>query len=194
MNKTLIINTHEPYSFSEGKLSQSLVDLMENELKNLGHEVRVTTVKEFDVEEEIAKHLWADNIIVQVPVNWMGVPWTYKRYTDIVYTAACDGRFVVDDGRTRDNPDLNYGTGGSLKNKKYMLSLTFNAPKSAFDKQDEFLFQGKSVDDLFFPVHMTFKFCAMEKIKTFSCFDVIKNPSIENDMKKLKKHINEVFA
>ena len=45
-----------------------------------------------------------------------------------------------------------------LLEKKYMLSLTFNAPKEAFNNVNEYLFQGKNVDDLFFPMHMNFRF------------------------------------
>jgi modulator of drug activity B len=39
-----------------------------------------------------------------------------------------------------------------------MLSLTFNAPKEAFDGPDQYLFQGRSVDDLLLPMHMNFRF------------------------------------
>ena len=62
-----------------------------------------------------------------------------------------------------------------------MLSLTFNAPKEAFDDPKEYLFQGKSLDDLWLPMHMNFRFFGMKALPTFVCYDVVKNSHIEND-------------
>ena len=87
-----------------------------------------------------------------------------------------------------------YGSGGTLAGKKYLLSLTFNAPKEAFDDADQYLFQGKSVDDLFFPMHMNFRFFGMEPMETFACHDVMKNPDIENDFARFDAHLNKHFA
>jgi modulator of drug activity B len=42
-------------------------------------------------------------------------------------------------------------------------------PRDAFDDPDQHLFQGRSVDDLLFPMHMNFRFFGMEPIKTFVC-------------------------
>ena len=57
---------------------------------------------------------------------------------------------------TRSDPGSQYGAGGTLEGKKYMLSLTFNAPREAFDDPNQYLFQGKGVDDLFFPIACQF--------------------------------------
>ena len=74
-----------------------------------------------------------------------------------------------------------------------MLSLTFNAPKQAFDNPSEYLFQGKSVDDLMFPMHMNFRFFGIEALPTFTCFDVMKNPNIEDDFTRFEHHLNTHF-
>ncbi|WP_332457946.1 modulator protein [Neisseria weixii] len=74
-----------------------------------------------------------------------------------------------------------------------MLSATFNAPENAFGNPDEYLFQGKGLDDLFFPVHCNFRFFAMEKLPTFACFDVVKNPQIGRDLKDFEEHIRRYF-
>jgi modulator of drug activity B len=74
-----------------------------------------------------------------------------------------------------------------------MLSLTFNAPKNAFDDPDQYLFRGRSVDDLFFPMHMNFRFFAMQPLDTFVCYDVLKNPDIENDLVRFEAHLNKHF-
>jgi modulator of drug activity B len=143
--------------------------------------------------EEVEKHLWADVVIVQMPVYWMGAPWAFKKYVDEVYSKGTSGQFCHGDGRSTMKPKENYGGGGLLQSKKYMLSLTFNAPKEAFENPDEYLFQGKSVDDLFFPQHMCFRFFGMNKISTFVCHDVMKNSEIESDLMRLEKHIDQHF-
>jgi modulator of drug activity B len=194
MSNVLIINTHHYYPFAEGKLNQTLVDKATEVLSEKGHEIRtVQADQDFNVEEQLENHQWADIILLQSPVNWMGVPWTFKKYMDEVYTAGMAGELCNGDGRSADSPKKNYGAGGTLNDKKYMLSLTFNAPQEAFDDESEYLFQGKSVDDLWFPMHMNFRFFGMEALPTFSCYDVMKNPQIENDLERFSKHLNENF-
>ena len=135
----------------------------------------------------------ADIVLLQTPVNWMGVPWTFKKYMDEVYTAGMGGQLCDGDGRNREAPEKQYGSGGTLVGKKYMLSLTFNAPKESFDDTGQFLFQGKGVDDLLFPMHMNFRFFGMEPLPTFACFDVMKNAEVENDFKRFAAHLGENF-
>ena len=194
MQKIFIINAHEPSPFSEGKLNASLVEKAKLQLEAAGKEVRVTNSHEaYDIQEEVAKHQWADAVLLQSPVNWMGVSWRFKKYMDEVYSAGMGGELCNRDGRTSEAPKKNYGGGGTLNGKKYMLSLTFNAPEEAFNDPEEYLFQGKSVDDLWFPMHMNFRFFAMESLPTFVCYDVMKNPDIANDFKRFEAHINEHF-
>ena len=187
-----IINAHQ--HFTEGRLNQSLVEKMTSHFAEKGYQVKTTSMEEaYDIEEELEKHRWADAIIIQSPVNWMGFPWSFKKYMDEVYTAGTSGELCNGDGRTSKDPKRNYGSGGALKGKKYMLSLTFNAPVEAFDVPGEYLFQGKSIDDLFYPAHMNFRFFGMQPIKTFACHDVIKNPEIEKDFIRLENHLNDQF-
>ncbi|MTH98811.1 NAD(P)H-dependent oxidoreductase [Roseibium sp. RKSG952] len=195
MANVFILNGHHPYSFSEGKLNASLVARMKVFFENRGDTVRVTeTAKDYDIETEIGNHLWADIVIMQFPVNWMGVPWSFKKYQDLVWTAGIDGRLCEGDGRSAGAPKENYGAGGKLKGTKYMLSLTYNAPKEAFDDPKEFLFEGASVDDLMFPLHMNARFFAMEKLPTFAAYDVMKNADVESDFKRFDAHLNFVFG
>lgn len=194
MNKALIINAHQEYTFSKGELNATLASNAKAVLEGKGYEVKTTTMKdEINVADEVDKHLWADVVIVQGPVNWMGFPWSFKKYMDEVYSAGMMGQLCDGDGRHSNAPKANYGNGGKLKDTKYMLSVTFNAPEEAFNNSEEYLFQGKSVDDLFFPQHMNFRFFGMQTLPTFACYDVMKNPQIENDLNRFKKHIQEVF-
>ena len=202
MSNILIINGHEYYPFSEGKLNATLVENAANFFTAKGHQTRVITMpaslktqagmSEQEVASELAHHSWADLVILQTPINWMGVTWSFKRYMDTVYTAGMGGDLCLGDGRNETQPKLNYGTGGRLTNTQYMMSVTFNAPAEAFDQDSEF-FAGRSVDDLLFPMHMNFKFFGMQGLPTFSCFDVMKNADIAGDLRRFEQHLQQHF-
>ncbi|OZV68715.1 flavodoxin [Winogradskyella aurantia] len=195
MKKALIINAHQEYPFAKGELNHEIAKRIGEHLKNVGYEIKTTTMKDdWDADEEVDKHTWADVVILQSPTNWMGLPWSFKKYMDEVYTAGMFGKMSQNDGRTAESPKKNYGSGGLMQDTQYMLSLTFNAPEESFNDEKEFLFAGKSVDDLYFPQHMNFKFFGMKPIPTFACFDVMKNPNIESDFKRLQKHLEENFG
>jgi modulator of drug activity B len=120
----------------------------------------------------------------------MATPWSFKKYQDYVYSFGMDGRLCAGDGRTRQDASKQYGTGGTLQGKKYMLSLTFNAPEEAFNDPNQVFFAGKSVDDLFLPTHLNFKFFGMKALPTFAAYDVMKNPTIEDDFARFDNHIS----
>ena len=195
MSKILILNGAQPYPFAPGGLNATLANRAKEQLEAQGHEVRVTTVAEgYDVEAEVASHQWADTVILQFPVNWMGVPWVFKKYMDEVYTAGMDGRMCNGDGRSPEAPKVNYGLGGTLAETRYMISATFNAPREAFNIAAEQFFGGMSVDDLMRPVHLSAKFFGMKPLPTFGAFDVMKNPDIEADFARFDAHLDTVFG
>lgn len=196
MKKILIINAHQKYEgFAPGKLNQSLVDIMKEELETKGCEVKLTIIEEgYDINEEVEKHTWADIIITQSPVYWFAAPWIYKKYIDEIFTTSLvQQSLLVDDGRTRKDPSKQYGTGGKMHGKKYMLSLTWNAPKEAFDNKAQILFQGKTAEEVFVSNTAVYKFCGTEILPSFSCYDVLKNPDIEAEFKRMKAHLNKIL-
>ena len=194
MKNVFIINAHEPWPFSEGKLNRTIVKKAIENLKDKGYNIQTTTMQDdYDVDKEIEKHMWADAVILQTPCNWMGVPWTFKKYMDEVYSAGMDGRLCDGDGRTRKDTSRQYGSGGTLKGKKYMLSITYNAPLEAFDDPDQTFFGGRGVDDLFWPMHLNFKFFGMTPLSTFACHDVLKNPDVDNDFVRFEDHLDQLF-
>jgi modulator of drug activity B len=138
---------------------------------------------------------WADVIITQSPIYWFGTPWIHKKYIDEIFTTGLvQQSMIVDDGRTRQDPERQYGTGGKMDGKKYMLSLTWNAPAEAFCNEDQVMFEGKGVDDVFVATTGAYKFCGAQVLPSFSCYDVVKDPHIENDMERLKQHLSDVFS
>jgi len=177
--------------FSKGKLNASMCEVAEQVFQSQGCEVKYTKIADgnYKVEDELEKYQWADFILFQSPTNWMGLPWEGKKWADEVWTPAMGGQLCQGDGRHKDTPEDGYGTGGTLNGKPYMLSLTFNAPKGSFDRPGEYLFQGKSVDDLWFPFHCNCRFFDMKTLPTFATFDVLKNPKIEEDKTRFKKHL-----
>ena len=196
MKKILIINTHQKYEgAAEGKLNQTMVEVMKEELEVKDCEVKITNVeKGYDVNEEVDKHIWADVIITQSPVYWFGSPWIHKKYIDEVFTAGLfQQRLVVDDGRTRKDPNKQYGTGGKMQGKKHMLSLTWNAPKEVFGDKDQNLFEGKTVDEVFIANTSVYKFCGAENLPSFSCHDVMKNADVKGDTERIKAHLKKIF-
>ena len=87
MKKILVINGHQYYPFAEGKLNSSLIERVTQIMEEQEYEIKYTvSEKGYDVEEELEKWLWADVVILQTPLNWMGVTWSFKKYLDEVKT------------------------------------------------------------------------------------------------------------
>ena len=196
MKNILIINAHQFYEgISTGKLNNSVAEVIQQEMEKRGFNVKQTYIEQgYDINEEVEKHLWADVLITQSPVYWFGAPWIYKKYLDEVFTAGMmQGTFLDGDGRTRSDPGKQYGTGGKMQGKQHMLSLTWNAPKEAFDDHDQILLEGKSVDDVMTCYTASYKFCGAEVLPSFSCFDVLKNPDIDGDLARLKQQLAKAF-
>ncbi len=188
MTKVLILNGGKTFAHSKGQLNETLVTVAEQHLRSLNHEVKVTHIDQgYDIETEIEKWVWADVVIQQTPAWWMGVPWIVKKYIDDVFTLG-HGRLYESDGRSRHNAEQKYGSGGLLQGKKYLLSVTWNAPEEAFTDSQQF-FEGKGVDGVYFPMHKAHQFLGMSPLNTFMCNDVIKNPDIDNDISRFKAHL-----
>ena len=121
----------------------------------------------------------------------MGVSWSFKKYIDEVFSMGMMGELSDGDGRSKLAPKKNYGLGGKL-NGKYMISVTANAPKEAFNNPKE-VFNGISEDDLLLPMHLNFKWFGLKPLPTFMAYDVMKNPDIENDFIRFDNHLQQHF-
>lgn len=195
MANIYLINGANPSEYSKGALNAAMVAQAHSLAEQAGHQVRVCTVADgYSVEQALQDHLWADLLLLQFPVHWMGVPWNLKKFMDEVYTAGLGGQLCHGDGRQADQPKQGYGTGGVLQQKRYMLSVTFNAPAEAFNDKRQWFFAGGSVDDLLWPQHLNFKFFGMQARPTFSAHDVIKNPQTSVDLERFAQHFSGVLA
>lgn len=192
----LLINTHLSYpNWSEGKLSDEFHQVAKDFFTSQSIEILETKVEDgYIPEQEVEKHIDADIIILQTPANWFGAPWIYKKYVDEVFNSGLNSqKFLTGDGRTRTDPTKQYGTGGKLQGRKFMICATWNAPEEAFDNSSQELLQGKSTSDLFLNITSNYRFCGCEIASGYNCFDIFKNENIAKDLENYPAHLKRVF-
>ncbi|GKW08248.1 NAD(P)H-dependent oxidoreductase [Pectobacterium carotovorum] len=193
MQNILLINAGKSFAHSKGELNHTLTDAAASFLRDKGHDVRVTVVDNgYDIEQEIQNYLWADTIIYQMPGWWMDTPWILKKYIDEVFTAG-HGSLYASDGRSRSDVSKKYGSGGLLQGRKYMLSLTWNAPLEAFEDPEQF-FHGAGVDGVYLPFHKANQFIGLSPLPTFICNDVMKAPDVPTYLANYRQHLDEHFS
>ena len=190
--KVLILNGHQYYDVvARGELTQAYINKANDFFLKNGFEVKHTTIeKGYDKEEECEKFEWADYVLFQYPVYWMSLPWIAKKYLDETFT---QGRHYSSDGRSRSDASKLYGSGGLLTGKKYMLSLTYNCPESAFDNKNS-LFDGLSLDEAQVAVHKTFQFCGLKPLETYAVHDIFKGDlDLNAELEKFEKVLTKNF-
>ncbi|NHN87921.1 NAD(P)H-dependent oxidoreductase [Acetobacter conturbans] len=193
MTNVLLLNGGKAFAHSHGRLNDTLQAVAVRTLADLGFDSRQTKIDDgYDVEKEVENFLWADIVIWQMPGWWMGAPWTVKKYMDEVFTAG-HGKLYTSDGRSRAHPERKYGSGGLLHGKRYMLSVTWNAPDEAFLDPAQF-FEGKGVDAVYFPFHKANQFLALAELPTFLASDVMKAPNVEATLVRYRQHLTDVLA
>lgn len=191
----LIVNGHQRYEGNaEGKLTQMIVEAQSEFFLKNGFELKHSIVEsKYNVQEEVEKFDWADYIVFQHPVFWMGVPWITKKYIDEVFSAGGGSVTFVNDGRSKDDPLKKYGSGGLMQEKKYMLSLTYNCPESEFNNKDGF-FDGLSLDEANVATHKTFQFCGAKPLQSYAMHDVFKGDlDVAKEIEKLNKILSKNF-
>ncbi|MFD1178371.1 NAD(P)H-dependent oxidoreductase [Paenibacillus puldeungensis] len=180
MKNILIINGHQKYDSSEGRLNQTLMDTMVGFLSEK-NQVKTSILQQgYNVAEEQQKFIWADMVIYQTPIYWFSVPGLLKTYMDQVYAY---GLFFKGSDQ--------YGKGGLLTGKKYMFSVTWNAPEKAFNDRAQF-FRGADLEEAIRHLHRAQEFIGLQPVKSFACYDVVKNPQIDTFTSALIAHLEEV--
>ncbi|KGX92354.1 flavodoxin [Pontibacillus halophilus JSM 076056 = DSM 19796] len=181
MRNILIINGHQYYPFAKGQLNKTLFDEIVSNIEG-SYKVQTTVIDDgYDVKEEQEKFKWADAIIMQTPLYWFSLPGATKTYFDLVYEY---GVFF--------GGESEYGNGGLMTGKKFMISTTWNAPEYAFNDESKF-FQGKTLDEALDHLHNMNKYVGMEPMKSFGAHDVIANPDVEKYVTELRQHLKEQF-
>ena len=192
-----IINGGQTFAHSGGMFNNTLTGWTVEVMKEKGFAYRVTNINDaFDPMAEVENFKWADVIIYHTPIWWFQLPNGMKRYIDEVFTAGHDNGIYRNDGRSRKNPDVNYGTGGLMQGKRYMVTTSWNAPQTAFTLEGEF-FDRRTVDEgVLFGFHKMNQFVGMTRIEGFHFHDLEKNATpqrIAEYHKAYVAHINQVI-
>lgn len=195
MKKVLVINGAQRFGHSGGLYNRTITENTVKVLEGFGNvDIKITHVDEgYDHDEEVQKFVWADYIIYHTPIWWFQLPNGLKKYIDEVFTAGHAKGIYLNDGRSSAQPDINYGTGGMLGGRKYLVTTSWNAPSTAFTLPGEF-FNEMNVDDgPLFGFHRMNAFVSMEKLESFHFYDVEKNAAVERDMQRYREHLRSVF-
>ena len=196
MKKIFIINGGHPFAHSGGRFNETLFNTTISHFTSQeGYTVKSTGVGEnYDAKEEVEKYKWADLIIYHTPIWWFQLPFGFKKYIDEVFTEGHQNGIYNSDGRSRKNPAINYGTGGLLKGKKYILTTSWNAPKEAFTLEGEFFGQTSVDDGVMFGFHRMNAFAGLERLSTHHFHDIEKNVDVPAELKNyinfLKESVN----
>ncbi len=193
----LIVNAHLTYpNWSEGALNRALADEAAAHLRARGHAVHITTVEEpYDAEQEVQRHLDADLVMLQTPINWFGAPWIHKKYVDEVFNAGLHSRKLVEgDGRTRSDPTRQYGMGGRMQGRGFFVSATWNAPATIFGDRDGYLLGGKGVDDVLLGISSAYRFSGYEILDHYGVYDIFKDGDVEAGIRGIGAHLDAQLA
>lgn len=192
-----IINGGQKFAHSGGEFNNTLSNWTANFLRENDIDFRMTNINDdFDPYVEAENFKWADIIIYHFPVWWFQVPNRLKLYIDDVFTAGHNNGIYANDGRSRKNPAINYGKGGLMYGKKYMVTSSWNAPDTAFTLEGEFFEQRNIDDSVLFGFHKMNEFTGMTRIDGFHFHDLEKNATperIENYKIEYQHHLENVF-
>lgn len=195
MTKIFIINGGQKFGHSGGKFNETIFQETQDFFKNKSNfEIKTTDInKEYNPSEEVDKFVWADVIVYHTPIWWFQLPHGFKKYIDVVFTEGHAKGIYHSDGRSSKNPAINYGTGGMLHGKKYLLTTSWNAPKEAFTLPGEF-FNERSVDDgPLFGFHRMNAFTGMTALESMHFHDIEKNADVPRDLELYKVHLTQLF-
>jgi len=195
MKNILIINAGQHFGHSGGRYNDTVAEVTLGFLKENGFRIRQTNIASgYQPDEEVEKFVWADVIIYHTPIWWFQLPHAFKQYIDEVFTAGHRKGIYNSDGRSSENPEINYGTGGMLHGRHYLVTTSWNAPKTAFTLPGEF-FGERSVDDgPLFGFHRMNAFTGMKPMSSYHFHDVEKNADLVRDMADYRAHLEATFT
>jgi modulator of drug activity B len=193
--KIFVINGGQKFGHSGGRFNKTISDAtVEFFSAHPDFEIKLTDInKAYDAAQEVENYVWADVVIYHTPIWWFHVPHGLKKYIDVVFTEGYQKGIYHSDGRSSINPAVNYGTGGMLHGRQYMVTSSWNAPATAFTIPGEF-FNEHSVDDgILFGFHRMNAFTGMQPLQSIHFHDVEKNADIPTDLQRYTNHLDKLF-
>lgn len=196
MKNIFIINGGQVFGHSGGQFNKTITEKTYSFFQEQsGFEVRVTDINDdYNVEAQVENYKWADVVIYHTPIWWFQVPHEFKKFIDVVFTAGHQKGIYTSDGRSSANPAINYGTGGMLQGKQYLLTTSWNAPQEAFTLPGEFFNQTSVDEGVMFGFHRMNAFTGMTPLQGIHFHDVEKNADVLNDMKRYEAHLTALFV
>lgn len=196
MTNVFVINGGHRFAHSPGRFNETLLAATKQFFDANGddYQVQATQVgQNYDLDTEVEKYKWADVVIYHTPIWWFQLPFGFKTYIDKVFTAGHQNGMYQSDGRSRSNPAINYGTGGSLQGKKYIVTTSWNAPAEAFTLEGEF-FEQKSVDEgVLFGFHKMNAFIGMDFLNSIHFHDIEKNADVPKELARYQAFLAANF-
>ncbi|WP_184545153.1 NAD(P)H-dependent oxidoreductase [Mucilaginibacter sp. FT3.2] len=195
MKNIFVINGGQIFAHSGGRFNKTLLDTTVNYFAGKDEfEIHSTDINNaYDPKQEAENYKWADVIIYHTPIWWFQLPNGFKKYIDDVFTAGYNNGIYRSDGRTAENPTINYGTGGLMHGKKYMLTTSWNAPAEAFTLPGEFFNQHSVDEGPLFGFHRMNAFTGMQPLESIHFYDVMKNANIAANLQSYQEHLNKLF-
>lgn len=193
-----IINGGQVFAHSGGYFNKILSQWTSGFLAEKGINYRLTNINDpYNPAEEVENYKWADTIIYHTPIWWFQLPYGFKQYIDEVFTAGHQNGMYASDGRSRQNPAINYGKGGLMQGKKYFVTSSWNAPDTAFTLPGEFFDQHSVDEGVLFGFHKMNQFTGMDRLEGFHFHDVEKNGTperFENYRLAYLQHLETIFS
>jgi modulator of drug activity B len=195
MTRVFIINAGQRFGHSGGRFNEALAAATADFFTSMpGFEVKTTNINyPYNPDEEVQKYTWADLVIYHTPIWWFQLPHAFKQYIDVVFTAGHAKGIYRSDGRSSSNPAINYGTGGMLQGKKYMVTTSWNAPREAFTLPGEFFGETPVDEGVLFGFHRMNAFTGMEPLPGIHFHDVEKNADVPRDLRAYRAHLEKIF-
>ncbi len=161
--KILIVTAGYSLFDAKGQLNGFLAYLTDKNLTAKGHKVKFSDVtKDWEVQREVDKLLWANRIVYIMPIMWFNMPAPMVKWLDevLIYNKT----FVI----TKE-----YGEGGLIPADQFMIVTTSNMKASDLGK-GFVLKNAPTIDDLLRPLIMTNHYLSIrDQIPTFHAGDVI---------------------
>ncbi|WP_062053815.1 NAD(P)H-dependent oxidoreductase [Aquimarina longa] len=196
MKNILIINGWHTFAGSKGTFNKSLFKISTSFFNTSDmYTIKTTEIDNgYHIEDEVLKFIWSDIVIYHTPIWWFSIPFNFKKYLDEVLTAGYKNGMWESDGRTAKNPEINYGTGGLLTGKKYILTTSWNAPKGAFILPNEF-FNEISVDNgPMSGFHGMNKYLGLQRIASLQFHDIEKNANANQELENYTLFLEHYFS
>jgi modulator of drug activity B len=159
----LIVSAGYSIFDAKGQLNGFLTYNTERYLAAQGHNVKHSDVtKDYSVEREVDKLLWAESIIYIMPILWFNMPPPMVKW--LAEVLVYNQTFIITE---------QYGEGGQVPANQFMIVASSNLKKSDLG-QGDVLANSPHIDDVLQPLIMTNRYLSIrDQLPSFHADNVI---------------------